>query len=61
MQKKDLVQNPQVAMDSVRPLGRKLARELTAEEMAKIAGGRDMHTHATGANGDDPADPGFTS
>ena len=41
-----------------RPLARELARELTVEETREISGGRPMRTHATGPNGDDPADPG---
>ena len=43
-----------------RPVAREVARELTAEETQIISGGRPPvhHTHATGANGDDPADPG---
>ncbi|MBP6750776.1 MAG: hypothetical protein KA144_14155 [Xanthomonadaceae bacterium] len=44
---------------TVRPLARNVARELTPQEVEKIAGGRiPYHTHATGPNGDDPGDPG---
>ena len=44
---------------TIRPLARELARELTSEEAALIAGGRiGDTTHATGPNGDDPSDPG---
>lgn len=44
---------------TVRPLARSVARELSPQEVEKIAGGRiPIHTHATGPNGDDPADPG---
>ncbi|WP_167285055.1 hypothetical protein [Marilutibacter alkalisoli] len=42
----------------VRPFARAAARELTEEEIAAIAGGAPGNTHATGPNGDDPADPG---
>ncbi|MDN5783037.1 MAG: hypothetical protein L0H23_13615, partial [Luteimonas sp.] len=41
-----------------RPLARIAARELSAEEIAAVAGGRPDTTHATGPRGDDPADPG---
>ncbi|WP_242107013.1 hypothetical protein [Luteimonas aquatica] len=44
--------------ESTRPLARNVARELTPAEIAAIAGGRPDTTHATGPNGDDPADPG---
>jgi hypothetical protein len=48
--------------DDVRPFARIAARELSQEEVATIAGGGlkkgGDHTHATGANGDDPGDPG---
>jgi len=45
--------------DVARPLGRTVARELSPQEIEKIAGGRiPITTHATGPNGDDPADPG---
>ncbi|MGN6151024.1 MAG: hypothetical protein ACTHOH_03310 [Lysobacteraceae bacterium] len=44
---------------TVRPLARTVARELSPQEIEKIAGGRiPITTHATGPNGDDPADPG---
>lgn len=45
---------------TARPFARVAARELTKEEIEVIAGGRPPpdHTHATGANGDDPSDPG---
>lgn len=43
---------------TVRPLARSVARELSPQEIEKIAGGRPTTTHATGPNGDDPADPG---
>lgn len=47
----------------VRPFARVAARELSQEEINAIAGGvrpigGGEHTHATGANGDDPGDPG---
>jgi hypothetical protein len=43
----------------VRPLARSVARELTAQEIENVAGGKfPIHTHATGPNGDDPGDPG---
>ena len=46
--------------EQARPLARTTARELTREEIDVIAGGRPPpnHTHATGPNGDDPADTG---
>lgn len=48
--------------DEIRPFARVAARELSQEEIAIIAGGDlkkgGVHTHATGANGDDPGDPG---
>lgn len=45
--------------EATRPLARHAARELTPAEVEAIAGGRKYdHTHATGPNGDDPADPG---
>lgn len=44
--------------DVVRPIARTVARELSPQEIEKIAGGRPSTTHATGPNGDDPADPG---
>lgn len=47
-----------VANEQERPLARQAARELTPEEIQAIAGGRPHHTNATGANGDDPSDPG---
>lgn len=59
MHNNDTARNTQSEIQSVRPLGRRLARELSAEEIATIAGARPGHTHATGANGDDPSDPGF--
>ncbi len=43
---------------TVRPIARTVARELSPQEVEKIAGGRPTHTHATGPNGDDPGDPG---
>lgn len=43
---------------TVRPIARTVARELSPQEIEKIAGGRPTTTHATGPNGDDPADPG---
>jgi len=43
--------------DLARPLARVAARELTAEEIAAISGGKGDTTHATGPNGDDPGDP----
>lgn len=43
--------------DLARPLARIAARELTAEEIAAISGGKGDTTHATGPNGDDPGDP----
>lgn len=43
---------------TVRPIARTVARELSPQEIEKIAGGRPNTTHATGPNGDDPADPG---
>lgn len=49
----------------VRPFARVAARELSREEIDVIAGGVIIggrggeHTHATGANGDDPGDPGI--
>ena len=43
---------------TVRPIARTVARELSPQEIEKIAGGRPITTHATGPNGDDPADPG---
>lgn len=44
---------------TIRPLGRELARELSFEEASLISGGRIGNTtHATGPNGDDPGDPG---
>ena len=47
------------SQDTVRPLARSVARELSPQEIEKIAGGRiPITTHATGPNGDDPADPG---
>lgn len=48
------------SQNNARPLAREVARELTAEEMQVISGGRPpvYHTNATGVNGDDPADPG---
>jgi len=47
------------SQDRARPLGRTVARELSPQEIEKIAGGRiPITTHATGPNGDDPADPG---
>ena len=49
------------SQDRARPLGRTVARELSQQEIEKIAGGRiPITTHATGPNGDDPADPGTT-
>ncbi len=43
----------------VRPIARSVARELTPNEIEKVAGGRaPITTHATGPNGDDPGDPG---
>ncbi|MCF7223143.1 hypothetical protein [Marilutibacter chinensis] len=45
--------------DTARPLARQVARELTATEIDAIAGGKADTTHATGPNGDDPADPGI--
>ena len=54
MSKHDIPQD-----ETVRPLARNLARELTPEEVAQIAGGRGDTTHATGPNGDDPSDPGI--
>jgi hypothetical protein len=44
----------------VRPLARSVARELTAQEIETVAGGKlvPIHTHATGPRGDDPGDPG---
>ncbi len=59
MHKNDINKSAQSQTEAVRPLARKLARELSAEEMAMVAGARPLHTHATGANGDDPSDPGF--
>lgn len=44
----------------IRPIARNVARELSPQEIEKIAGGRPHTTHATGPNGDDPADPGTT-
>lgn len=46
--------------DIARPIAREAARELTPEEVARISGGKPPvnHTHATGPNGDDPADTG---
>lgn len=46
--------------DATRPLARRAARELTPAEVEAIAGGKPKpyNTHATGPNGDDPADPG---
>jgi len=44
--------------ETSRPLARNVARELTPAEIEAIAGGRPATTHATGPNGDDPADPG---
>jgi len=41
-----------------RPLARIAARELSAEEIAAVTGGRPVTTNATGPRGDDPADPG---
>lgn len=41
-----------------RPFARETARELTQEEIQDITGGKGYSTNATGANGDDPADPG---
>lgn len=46
------------AADATRPLARRAARELTPAEVQAIAGGKPHNTHATGPNGDDPADPG---
>jgi len=43
---------------TVRPIARSVARELSQQEIEKISGGRPSTTHATGPNGDDPADPG---
>ena len=43
---------------TVRPIARTVARELSPQEIEKIAGGKPTTTHATGPNGDDPADPG---
>ncbi|MGH8080048.1 MAG: hypothetical protein ACREP7_05695 [Lysobacter sp.] len=43
--------------DTVRPLARVAARELSLEEIAAISGGKGDTTHATGPNGDDPGDP----
>ena len=52
-------QDTQEQTETIRPLARELARELTPEEAALISGGRIGNTtHATGPNGDDPADPG---
>ena len=44
--------------EAPRPLARNVARELTPAEIENVAGGRPYTTHATGPNGDDPADPG---
>ena len=54
MSKQD-VKQPQ--NDTVRPLARVAARELSLEEIAAISGGKGDTTHATGPNGDDPGDP----
>ena len=43
---------------TARPIARTVARELSPQEIEKIAGGKPTTTHATGPNGDDPADPG---
>jgi hypothetical protein len=43
---------------TIRPIARTVARELSPQEIEKIAGGRPTTTHATGPNGDDPSDPG---
>lgn len=45
--------------DTPRPFARHVARELTQDEIAAIAGGKGDTTHATGPNGDDPSDPGI--
>ncbi|WP_167285053.1 hypothetical protein [Marilutibacter alkalisoli] len=45
--------------DTARPFARQVARELTAAEIEAVAGGKPDTTHATGPNGDDPADPGI--
>ncbi|MEH6421807.1 hypothetical protein [Pseudomonas sp. CGJS7] len=54
MSKQD-VKQPQ--NDTVRPLARVAARELSLQEIAAISGGKGDTTHATGPNGDDPGDP----
>ena len=41
-----------------RPFARLAARELTPAEIDAVSGAKPVTTHATGANGDDPADPG---
>jgi hypothetical protein len=43
---------------TIRPIARTVARELSPQEIEKIAGGRPITTNATGPNGDDPGDPG---
>lgn len=48
--------------NEARPLARDIARELTEEEANLITGAakdKILRTNATGANGDDPADPGI--
>lgn len=56
----DILNNHDKPNDQARPFARVAARELTRDELETVAGGRPPpnHTHATGANGDDPADPG---
>ncbi len=43
---------------TIRPIARTVARELSPQEIEKIAGGKPTTTNATGPNGDDPGDPG---
>lgn len=53
MSKQDVTQQN----ETVRPLARVAARELSLEEIAAISGGKGDTTHATGPGGDDPGDP----
>ncbi len=43
---------------TIRPIARTVARELSPQEIEKIAGGRPTISNATGPNGEDPGDPG---
>jgi hypothetical protein len=41
-----------------RPFGRNVARELNPSEIETVGGAGMVHTHHTGARGDDPSDSG---